>query len=274
MTAGYEVGIAEDTIQAGIAALERPNLVLFGDSLATSSGLALVGRMFSTEATADIPAIVVAGDVEQYEAAMKSGARAVLTAPISDEALLAAVAAHIDMPGALPQAPAALLNDERRLAAVAALHSGATEQDALDRFTGLAAEMLKVPTSMITLLERDRQLVLSHTGADGSARPRTESPLDYSYCQYPVTSRQPLRIDDTARHPLVRDNPARAKLNVGAYLGIPIITDDDQAVGALCVVDSVPRDWSDHEVEVLEELAGMLTEHFNQVKAAPGRHSA
>ena len=272
--AGYEVGIAEDTIQAGIAALEHPDLVLFGDSMATSSGFALVGRMFSTESTADIPVIVMAGDVDRYDEAMRSGARTVLTAPVPDETLVAAIAEQLTKPGALTQAPAAVLTDEHRLAAVNALRSGLTEQDSLDRFTALAAEMLSVPASTITLLESDRQLILSQVGVDPASMVTAQSSLDYSYCQYPVTSRQPLRIDDAGRHPLVQNSPAYTELDVVAYLGIPIITDDDLAVGALCVIDSVPREWSDHDVEVLNELAATLTQYFNEVKAMPGRHAA
>ena len=273
MGAGYEVSIAEDTIQAGIAALEHPDLVVLGDSMTTPAGLELVGRMFSTASTADIPVIVLAGDVDKYDAALRSGARAVLTAPPADGVLLAAVAEHVEIPGALPQAPDSVLNDEHRLAAVAALRPDASEREVLDRFTALASEMLRVPTSTITLLERDRQLVVSQAGGDDAPYSSGETALDYSYCQYAVTSRQPLRISDSSKHPLVRDNRSHTELDVVSYLGIPIITDDDQAVGALCAIDSQPREWTDHDVELLNGLAEILTAHFNTVRATPGRHA-
>ncbi|MDP9028508.1 MAG: GAF domain-containing protein [Actinomycetota bacterium] len=275
MGAGYEVSLAEDSLEAtNVAASESPDLVLIGDSMVQSSGLALVGRLFSSSATAEVPVLVVANTPEGRLAADQAGARTVIAGPATAADLLGAVAAHIDRPGALSGAPVSVLNDEERLAAVDALRLDGSPQAGLDRFTKLASKMLHVPASTITLIERDRQIFASQIGVQEPWASAGETPLEYSYCQYAVTSREPLRIDDANRHPLVQNNLATTELGVGSYLGIPLIMDDDQAVGALCAIDSEPRLWTDHDVSIMNDLAEILTAQLNATRRGAGRHIA
>ena len=274
MGAGYEVSVAEDPLEAAnVAGSVSPDLVLLGDSMVRSSGLVLVGRLFSSAATADVPVLVVANTAEGQLAADRAGARLVIVGPATAADLLGAVAAHIGSPGALSGAPLSVLNDEDRLAAVNALRSNGSGPAGLDRFTMLAAKMLHVPASTITLIDRDRQVYASQIGMSEPWATAGETPLEYSYCQYAVTSREPLRIDDANRHPLVQNNPAATEMDVVSYLGIPLIMDDDQAVGTLCAIDSRPRRWTDHEVNILSDLAEILTDQLNATRRGLGRHT-
>ena len=52
----------------------------------------------------------------------------------------------------------------------------------------------------------------------------------------------------------VRDNLAIRDLNVQAYLGTPLMV-DDEALGSFCVIDAKPRVWSDAEENLLKDLA-------------------
>ena len=274
MGAGYEVSLAEDSLQAAnVAASESPDLVLVGDSIVQSSGLLLVGRLFSLSSTAEVPVLVVANTPEGHLAADQAGARAVIAGPATAADLLGAMAAHIDRPGALSGAPVSVLNDEERLAAVDALRPDGSPQAGLDRFTKLASKMLHVPALTITLIDRDRQIFASQIGVPEPWASAGETPLEYSYCQYAVTSREPLRINDANQHPLVQNNPATTELGVGSYLGIPLIMDDNQAVGTLCAIDSEPRQWTDHDVSIMNDLADILTAQLNATRRGAGRHS-
>jgi CheY-like chemotaxis protein len=275
LPAGYEVTVAEDFLEAQrVIAREAPDLVVLADSLSDDRGLLLVGRLFSSPATSTIPVLVIADTVERQLAADKAGAREVLPGPVAGPSLLAAVARHLRSSPATRMAPASLLNDADRLEAVAALRPGPSGDPDLDRFTHLAAKMLRVPVSTITLVEKDQQIYASQTGVGEPWSSVGGSPLEYSYCQFAVTSRRPLRIDDASKHPLVSWSPAVTELDAIAYVGIPLITNDDLAVGTLCVIDSQPRVWTDHEVGVLEDLAGILTAQLNTTRAQGGRHTA
>jgi GAF domain-containing protein len=270
---GFDLSVAESSFEAlSVAQRVVPDLIVLGSSMTDPVGLGLVGRLFSTPATADIPVIVVADTPEQAAAADRAGARSVIPGPVAGDRLQKAVQDHIDFPSALPQAPAAVLNDPDRLALVDSLRPGPEGEPSLERFTALAAKLLKAPVSIVTLVEMDGQTVAGQTGRDAPGTGPTRAPLTHSFCQFAVTSRQPLRIDDSVTHPLVASSPAIQDDDIRAYLGVPLLVGGEQAVGALCVTDGVPRHWTDDETEVLTDLAEILTDQFDRTTRR-GRHA-
>jgi GAF domain-containing protein len=74
-----------------------------------------------------------------------------------------------------------------------------------------------------------------------------------TFCQHAVRSGEPFLVEDARVHPLVSDNPAVAA-GVVSYAGVPLVL-GGTAVGALCVIDSQPRNWSTEEVSTLRALA-------------------
>jgi CheY-like chemotaxis protein len=273
LPAGYEMCIAEEPFTAvHVAKQERPDLILLADSMANPESLTLIGRLFSAHETAAIPVVVIADTVEGQEAADRAGARAVLAGPANTAQFLSFVAQHIHTSGPLPGAPKSVLEDPDRLAAVNALRPGPDGDPDLDRFTQLAAKMLNVPVSVITLIDKDHQLYASQTGVAPPGTSLGETSLETSFCQFAVTSRAPLRIDDATTHPLVSANPAVNTQNMKSYVGIPLIMNGNQAVGTLCAIDSTPRHWSDDEVDKLNDLAEILTAHLDTASTGQGRH--
>ena len=273
LPAGYQMAIAEDPFTAmNVATQEQPDLILLADSMINSETLGLIGRLFSSPETATIPVVAIANTPEKGDAADRAGARAVLPGPADTDQLLRFVGEHVHSPGPLPGAPKSVLEDPARLAVVNALRPGPSGNPDLDHFTELAAKMLGVPVSVITLIERDRQVYASQTGVAPPGTTLDETSLEYSFCQFAVTSRAPLRIDDATTHPLVSGNPAVNTHNMKAYVGIPLIVGGDHAVGTLCAIDSTPRHWSDHEVDLLNDLAEILTTQLDSVHAGQGRH--
>ncbi|MDF1503448.1 GAF domain-containing protein, partial [Roseisolibacter sp. H3M3-2] len=124
---------------------------------------------------------------------------------------------------------------------------------ALDRLTALAARLLGVPTTLVTLVDADRQVGASVGGAgETAADPR----LSHSLCRLVVESGETLVVDDAAEHPLVCDEPAVHELGVRAYLGAPLRTGDGHVLGSLCAVDGAARAWTAEQRALLEDLAG------------------
>ena len=263
MRAGYQICMAEDSFTAmSVAIQEQPGLILLADSMARAEALILVGRLFSSSDTAAIPVVVIANTPEGQTLALRAGARGVLPGPAVEAQFLQFVANHLQGSGRLLGAPTSVLEDPDRLAAVHTLRPGPNGDSDLDRFTQLAAKMLHVPVSVITLVEKDRQLYASQTGVAPAGTQLGETSLELSFCQFAVTSREPLRIDDATTHPLVSSNPAVDTQNMKSYVGIPLLVGGTHAVGTLCAIDSAPRHWSDHEVAILNDLAGILTAHL------------
>jgi len=62
-------------------------------------------------------------------------------------------------------------------------------------------------------------------------------------------------------HELVYDNLAIPDLNVIGYLGIPLTTTQGEGLGSFCAIDSTPRQWSEREIYIMQELAqSVMTE--------------
>lgn len=152
----------------------------------------------------------------------------------------------------------ARLNDPKRLAALALTGLMDEEADAaFDRFTKLAARWIGAPVALVSLVDDHRQFFKSAVGLPEPWASQRQTPLSHSFCQYTVSSSEPLIVDDARQHPWLRDNLAIDELQVVAYAGVPLLTSDGQALGALCVIDSVPRAWSEREIDLLRDLAAL-----------------
>lgn len=157
---------------------------------------------------------------------------------------------------AWPTAPSPAILDPDRLAAVRATGLlGALPDAALDRLTRLAARVLRAPVAVVSLVDSDRQFLAGCTGLGEPRATVRETPLSHSFCQHVVAERAPLVVADARTHPLVADNPSTVELGVAAYAGVPLVTRDGQVIGSFCVVDRVPRGWSDDDLATLDDLA-------------------
>ena len=129
---------------------------------------------------------------------------------------------------------------------------------AFDRLTRLAAKVLRVPVALVSLVDDHRQFFKSAVGLPEPWASRRETPLTHSFCQYGVTSAEPLIVMDAREHPWLKDNLAISELGVIAYAGIPLLSEQEQVLGMFCAIDSVPRPWSEDEIGTLRELASMV----------------
>lgn len=149
-----------------------------------------------------------------------------------------------------------VITDLDRLAALEAtslLDGG--EEPAFDRLTRLAAKVLGTPVALLSLVDDHRQFFPSATGLPEPWASRRETPLTHSFCKHVVANGEPFVVDDARVHPDVHDNPSVEELGVVAYAGVPLRTSEDHVLGALCAIDSSPRQWTSNEIDVLKELA-------------------
>ena len=257
---GYRVIPSDDTIKAlPLARREAPDLVLVDLTLA--GGMMLLSRLSLFPDTATIPTLALADSQLLAGEAMRMGTRAVLNKPIVTPDLLAAVSDHVMSPGALTAAPPTLLAHPPRLHALRDLGVLDTPpEETYDRFTRLVAHILDVPVALISLVDGDRQFFKSQVGLREPWATMRQTPLSHSFCQFTVTFRQPVVINDATEHPLVTHNLAVSEMDVAAYAGVPLITSSGEAVGSLCAIDAKPREWSDDEVAALTDLGAILME--------------
>ncbi len=134
-------------------------------------------------------------------------------------------------------------------------------EEIFDRLTRLASKITGSPISLVSLVDQDRQFFKSLFGLPEPLASERETPLSHSFCKHVVATGDPLIVTDAREHPVLKDNLAIPDLNVIAYLGMPLNTSDGDELGSFCIIDTKPREWTPHEVDIARELAiSVMTE--------------
>ncbi|MDQ6842654.1 MAG: GAF domain-containing protein, partial [Actinomycetota bacterium] len=145
---------------------------------------------------------------------------------------------------------------------LAALHESALvdtpAEEPFDRLARLAARIVGAPVALVTAVDRDRQFFKSCLGLPEPWATRRETPLSHSFCQHVVTAREPVIVTDAREDSRFIGNLAIRDLGVIAYLGVPLITAEGQAIGTLCVIDHKPRIWTDDEISLVSDIAAAV----------------
>ncbi|MCX4448159.1 GAF domain-containing SpoIIE family protein phosphatase [Streptomyces sp. NBC_01789] len=146
------------------------------------------------------------------------------------------------------------MKDPGRLEALRLAGLTAAADPGMDRFARLVTRLLRVPVSLVSLLEADRQVFPGMAGMSGFWAARRETPLSHSFCQHVVADGGPLILGDTRTHPRTCASLAIPDLQVIAYAGMPLTDADGHVLGSLCAIDHQPRTWTADELRDLEDL--------------------
>ncbi|OKJ74008.1 GAF domain-containing SpoIIE family protein phosphatase [Streptomyces sp. CB02460] len=146
------------------------------------------------------------------------------------------------------------MRDPGRLEALRLAGLTAAADPGMDRFARLVTRLLRVPVSLVSLLEPDRQVFPGMVGMSGHWAARRETPLSHSFCQHVVADGAPLVLNDTRAHPRTCASLAIPDLDVIAYAGMPLTDADGHVLGSLCAIDHRPREWTADDLHDLEDL--------------------
>ena len=150
----------------------------------------------------------------------------------------------------------AACNDEAaRLAAIAEYALLEPEADAqFNHIVELAASLLEVPISLISIVQKDRQIFKAKVGLEICSTSR-----DVSFCQHALTQREPLVVENALLDPRFAGNPlVLGPPFIRFYAGAPLVTEAGQALGTLCLIDSEPRRLSVAQITQLKSLARIV----------------
>ena len=151
------------------------------------------------------------------------------------------------------------LNDPARLHALRNLKLlDSDAEESFDRLTRLVRQFLHVPVALVSLVDDRRQFFKAAAGLGGWAGEARETPLTHSFCQHVVTSGQSLVVADARVDKVLCTNLAVPDLGVIAYLGFPIRSPDGFVLGSFCAIDTKPRTWVQHEIDLMAELTQLV----------------
>jgi diguanylate cyclase (GGDEF)-like protein len=150
--------------------------------------------------------------------------------------------------------------ESRRLKAVRAVDLlDKPEEERFQRITRLARRHFRASACAITLIDEDRYFHVAQDGLDRREGGRRTN----SICSQVVHGKTPVIITDLsedAQNEVYRDLVNRLKLHF--YAGVPILSPDGFALGALCVMDHVPRRFSRRDLESLADFAAIVEDEM------------
>jgi diguanylate cyclase (GGDEF)-like protein/PAS domain S-box-containing protein len=133
-----------------------------------------------------------------------------------------------------------------------------------DHITGLLSKALDMPIALVSLVDTGRQWFKSAVGL--AVR---ETPREFAFCAHAIRSPGMMLVQDALQDPRFAHNP----LVLGApgirfYAGMPLLSREGHALGTLCAMDSRPRELSDTQVQILDDLARLVTRELHFREAA------
>ena len=138
------------------------------------------------------------------------------------------------------------------------------QEERFDRLTRMAKRIFGVPIALVSLVDANRQWFKSCIGLEVS-----ETSRDISFCGHAILGDEVFIIPDAtqdkrfAENPLVLNEPA-----IRFYAGCPLKAWNGTKIGTLCIIDTVPRQISDEDLRVLEDLASMVEREMAAVELA------
>lgn len=131
-------------------------------------------------------------------------------------------------------------------------------EERFDRVTRLAKRIFGAEVALVSLVDSDRQWFKSYQGIEV-----TETPRDVSFCGHAILDDEVMIVNDAHEDERFCDNPlVSADPNIRFYAGCPISAPNGSKLGTLCVIDSKPREVSDDDITLLEELGQLVEEEL------------
>lgn len=136
-------------------------------------------------------------------------------------------------------------------------------EERFDRITRLARELFDVDYALVNIVDDDE--VYTKSQPDGPRLGR--SPREAVFCGETVKQQGILEVDDAIADDRFRDIAAVTEYGMRFYAGFPLRTDDGDAVGTLCLLDSDARSLTDAQRRSLEQFGRWAQAEVRQSEA-------
>lgn len=150
-------------------------------------------------------------------------------------------------------------SEQARLATLKKYDILDTEPDAeLIAMVELASYICQTPIAAISLIDENRQWFKVGIGLEAK-----ETPRDVSFCTHTILQKGIMVVPDTLQDDRFIDNPlVTSNPDIRFYAGAPLEAANGEYLGALCVIDTVPRELNAKQPEAVRILAGNIMAHL------------
>ncbi|MBA2780418.1 sensor domain-containing phosphodiesterase [Billgrantia kenyensis] len=136
--------------------------------------------------------------------------------------------------------------------------------ESFDRITRLASKYFNMPIAAVSLTDADRQWFKSRVGVEHWEIPRFKA-----CCAEVADESTVLVVPDMLESSTYRDS-VLADSGIRFYAGAPLQTQDGYTLGAMCVLDTQPREISEDDIALLKDMAAMVMAQI-ELQHAVGR---
>lgn len=162
------------------------------------------------------------------------------------------------------------IREEKRITALKSL--GLLEVGSIplfDEATQTTARFIEAPICILGLMVNEQlwlksAIGLSRLGLMNQLASSRQIPRQEAFSTYVIDSEQNLIINDTLTDPVFANSILVQHYGIRAYLGTPLITTGGQCIGALAVMDLVPRYFNTKDLEFLALSARWCLREFER----------
>lgn len=140
---------------------------------------------------------------------------------------------------------------DRRWNALNTYHIQDTAADTtFDNLLNLTSKCLAIPIAFVSLIDEQRQYFVGSFGACA-----TDIPRHLSFCEHTLQAGTVFEIIDAEADLHFKDHPLVLAKHIRYYAGAPLIDENGNKLGTICVFDYLPRRLSEVQKEMLLNLA-------------------
>lgn len=138
------------------------------------------------------------------------------------------------------------------------------QEERFDRITKLAQRLLDVPVALFSLIDEDRIWFKSKQGLES-----TEIPRVGALCDHALQCETVFVVEDATNDVRFRDNPVVTEApGVRFYAGCPVSAPNGLKLGTLCVLDTVPRQFSPEDIDMMQVLGQLIEDKLSTLTMA------
>jgi predicted PurR-regulated permease PerM/GAF domain-containing protein len=175
------------------------------------------------------------------------------------ETCIEQVDAWVCRPTSPSEAPPTLPDTEQaQLAALHDLGLASAKGRQFDEVSGKIAQTFDAPIALVSFVNEVHRPQPDAAGLTRESEVTQQISHQESLDAHVIAANEALVSEDVTKDPRFADDPLVLEKGIRFYAGAPLRTSTGLAIGALCIIDTQPREFSESDCQRLQEMADEL----------------